>query len=87
MKKLDECKTGLVVGIFTATLHLLWSVLVALGFGQVFLDFIYGIHFLNNPFTVNGFNIITAGLLVIVTFIVGNVFGWCFAVIWNKFLK
>ncbi|MDE2025663.1 MAG: hypothetical protein KGJ07_04170 [Patescibacteria group bacterium] len=77
-------KTALVVGLFVGGFHLLWSVLVLLGFGQPLLDFIYWLHFLANPFIVAPFDITRALLLIIVTFLVGYTGGWCFALLWNK---
>lgn len=47
------------------------------------LDWIYRLHFLSNPFHVAGFNIVTAALLVFVSFSVGYLMGWFFALLWN----
>lgn len=79
----DKNKTGIAFGAFIALWHLLWSVLVVAGLAQGLINFIYMVHFLNNPFTVSAFNITTALTLIIVTAIVGYVFGWVFAYIWN----
>ena len=87
MKELDTGKTALIVGSFAGLMHLVWSAVVALGFGQVWLDFILNLHFLNNPFTVSTFDVTRAVLLVVVTFAVGYAVGWVFATIWNKLLK
>lgn len=74
---------GLLMGLF----HLVWSILVMLGSAQALLDWIYGLHFLNNPFMVSQFEITKAATLVIVTFAVGYVAGWVFAWIWNMWAK
>ena len=63
--------------------HLLWSILVAIGLAQTLFDFVLMIHFLNNPFTVGAFNAITALTLIIVTGVLGYIFGWAFAYAWN----
>ncbi len=87
MKELDKYKVGLIVGLFLGLVHLLWAVLVAVGMAQPLLDFVYGIHFLNNPFTVATFNLMTAAILVVVTFVVGYVGGWVFSALWGWAIK
>lgn len=84
MKKFDEKATGLVVGVFTGGMHLLWSLVVAFGLAQVFMDWIYGLHFMNNPFVITPFSFGQMVFLVIVTFVFGYLGGWVFAVVWNN---
>lgn len=84
--KLDQNKTALSFGIFFATMHIGWALLVALGLAQRLMDFIYNLHFLNNPFNVLSFDLATAAMLTIVTFVVGYVMGWFFAFIWDMLL-
>ncbi len=83
--KLDKEKTALVLGIFLGLIHLVWALLVLLipGGLQAFLNWIYGVHFLNNPFFITGFNLVNAVLLVLVTFAAGYLMGWVFAEVWN----
>ncbi len=83
----NQNKTGLMVGAFLGLWHLLWSILVALNLAQPLLDFVYWMHFLNNPFTVGPFNVVTALVLIVVTSAVGYVIGWVLAWIWNKVHK
>lgn len=84
---MDKNKVGLIVGAFLGLWHLTWSILVAVGLAQVLLDFIYSIHFLNNPFTVAQFSITKAAILVVVTAIIGYVVGYVFAAIWGLVQK
>ncbi|MFH0936882.1 MAG: hypothetical protein V1808_01155 [Candidatus Daviesbacteria bacterium] len=84
---LDKQKTGLILGAFFALLHAGWAILVALGIAQALMDFIYGLHFMNNPFVISGFSVTTAVMLVIVTGVVGYIFGWLFAYLWNTIKK
>jgi len=86
-RKLSEIKTALVVGCLYGTWHLLWSLLVAAGVAQTLLDWICRLHFLNNPFRVAEFNLMNAALLVAITFLVGFVIGWFFALLWNLLHK
>ena len=78
-------KTGLVFGSFAGLWHLVWSVLIFLGWGQGLLDFIYQMHSLNNPFTVMPFDLMRSVELVVITFIIGYVVGNVFAMLWSKF--
>ncbi|MBI5356630.1 hypothetical protein HZB78_03380 [Candidatus Collierbacteria bacterium] len=83
MKKLDAHQTGMALGVLTGLIHAAWSALVFLGLSKPLLDFIYGIHFLSNPFIVAKFNFSNAVILVIFTTAVGYIFGGLFAWIWN----
>lgn len=84
MKKLDRHATGMALGGFAALVHAVWSLLVAWGTAQGLLDFIFSIHFLENPYFVGQFVLATAVTLVVVTFALGYVFGWVFAWVWNR---
>lgn len=85
--KIDKNKTGLTFGFLISFLHLFWSVLVALGVAQVLLDFVLDIHMLNTSITVMSFDFVKALELVVVTFVVGYIFGWLMAFFWNKCFK
>ncbi len=83
MKKLSEHQTGLALGAFMGIMHAVWALAVLLGFAQTWLDFVLGLHFLENPFTVSAFDITKAVMLVILTSVVGYVTGFVFAKVWN----
>ncbi|MEN9760002.1 MAG: hypothetical protein RL676_1153 [Pseudomonadota bacterium] len=68
-------KNGLAGGLSLAFFHLCWIVIVALGWGQPILDFIFKIHMLNSPLQVQPFNPAYALTLIVVTFSVGFVMG------------
>ncbi len=85
--ELQRKKVALTLGLFVGGLHVVWSVLVALGWAQGLLDFITTLHFVNNPVTFGPFSFGVAVLLVGVTFVVGSVAGWVFASIWNMVHK
>ncbi|HCM81901.1 MAG: hypothetical protein UV63_C0008G0019 [Microgenomates group bacterium GW2011_GWC1_43_11] len=76
MKKIHPNTIGLITGVILGGMHLLWSMMIALGLGQLYLDWIFGLHSLNNPFVVMEFSIDRTIYLVIFTFIVGYVLGW-----------
>ena len=85
--KIDKNKTGLTFGFLISFLHLVWSVLVAFGLAQVWLNFVLGIHMVSAPIIVLPFDLITALGLIVVTFVVGYGFGWMMAFFWNKCFK
>ena len=67
---------GLVLGTLLGAFHLLWAILVATGVAQPLMNWVFSLHFLNNPYQVGAFDIGTAATLVIFTFVVGYVVGW-----------
>ena len=84
---MKESKAALIFGTFVALMHLIWSIMVFLGLAQPYLNFILGLHFLNNPYTVSAFSLSTALMLIAFTFVIGYLVGWVFALIWNKLHK
>jgi hypothetical protein len=89
MDKLNKNQIGLIVGLFLAIVHAVWAVFVAITPGalQKFLDWIFGIHFLEPVWVLTAFNLVNAVLLVGVTFVCGFILGWVFAAIHNWLAK
>jgi hypothetical protein len=85
--KLKLGSTGMTVGFFVALMHAVWMLMIFLGLGQLYLDWIFGLHLISNPFTVQPFNFGSGLTLIVFTFVVGYVMGWAFAFIWNKLHK
>ncbi len=83
MVKIKGHKPALVVGLFVAAMHAIWALAVAVGIGQTFLNWIYPLHFLNSLYSVMGFDILTALMLVVVAFISSYVSTWLFVWLWN----
>lgn len=84
MHRLDPKKVGLTVGTFAALVHLVWSVIVAIGWGQALLTFVVTLHMIIPAATVGPFGFGMAAALVILAGIVGYAAGFVFATIWNK---
>lgn len=84
MHELKPKKVALVLGSFAAVMHAVWSALVAMGVAQSYMDFVMGLHFLRNPYTVQSFSFANALGLVFMAFVMGNVVGYVFATIWNR---
>lgn len=80
---LNRHKLGLAVGSILGLYHLVWSILVALGIAQWLLDWVFKLHFIQPPYTVNAFILSYAIALVIITSVLGYVIGWVAGGIWN----
>lgn len=87
MEIINKNKTGLTFGFLISFMHLCWSILVAFGIAQMLLDFILDIHMLNMPVIVMPFSLVKSLTLIVVTFVVGYIFGWLMAFFWNKCVK
>ena len=81
--RLGPKHTALTVGLFAAIMHMLWSLVVALGAGQGWLGWMLSLHFLSVSVTITAFNAVTAIMLVAFTFVMGAVAGWIFATVFN----
>jgi len=84
MKAINPLKAGAVVGALVAAWHVGWAALVAIGWAQPFIDFIFRIHFIRPVYVIQSFEIGTAIILIAVTAISGFLIGYIFSVIWNR---
>lgn len=84
---LSTQKTGLALGLFLAIVHAAWQALVWFGSAQAFVNWMSKLHSLRVNETVTAFNASTAVTLIIVAFAIGYVFGWVFALVWNRVRK
>ena len=74
---------GAIIGLW----HVTWSLLVAAGWAQPVIDFVFWMHFIKPVYVIQPFNLGTATVLVVVTVVIGFVVGSVFAVLWNWFHK
>lgn len=81
---INPAKVALTVGALVGGWHVVWSVLIALGWAQALVDFVLWVHMISMPVVVKAFDLSTATTLVVVTTIVGYVVGYLFARIWNR---
>jgi len=80
-------KAGFVVAALYGAWHLCWSILVASGLAQPFIDFVFWMHFIKPVYVIEPFAIGRAAILLGVTTGVGFVIGSIFALIWNALHK
>lgn len=71
-------RASMISGLCLASLHFCWVVLVALGWAQPFMDFIFKLHMLNSPFQVQPFDAMLALGLLLITFLIGCFYGLIF---------
>jgi hypothetical protein len=71
--KSKENKLALTVGLFMASIHAIWALMVAIipNALQGFLDWIFNVHFIVPVWNLTAFNLVNALMLVLVTFIIG----------------
>ncbi len=84
MTHLGPQKSGLVLGSLVGGWHLLWAIIVAIGWGQPLIDFIFWMHFLKPVFVVEPFAGGRAVVLIAVTSAIGYFLGVIGAVLWNR---
>jgi hypothetical protein len=76
-------KVGLVFAFLLGGLHLVWSLLVATGLGQVLYDFILWAHMIHLAVKIGPFDLTASITLVVVTMIFGYAIGYIASLVWN----
>lgn len=87
MTTINAQKVGLTLGAMFGLVHLLWSLVVALGLAQSLINWVLKVHMLESSHTVLPFSLSSAVTLVVVTSLIGFVVGYVFGTIWNKVQK
>ena len=83
MNHLNPKKVGLAVGKLVGGVHLVWSILVLLGWAQALVNFSLWAHMVSVPVVVEQFNLTAAVTVILVATAIGFVLGYVFAKIWN----
>lgn len=81
--RINPIKAGWVLGSLLGLWHLIWSALVALGWAQAVIDFVFWMHFIKPAYLVQPFDPAIALVLVTVTAAVGFISGVILALFWN----
>lgn len=84
MKAIHPIKAGVTLGALLGGWHLCWAILVAVGWAQALIDFIFWMHFIKPVFVVAPFDLGTAIILTAVTAAVGFLFAFLFSLVWNR---
>lgn len=77
-------KVGLVIGALIGGWHLLWSLLVLLRWAQPVIDFIFWAHMIQPIYVIKPFDSSAAVALIGIAAVIGYVFGFLGALIWNR---
>ncbi len=85
--KIQRKKFALVLASFVALGHFVWVILVGLGWAQPLMNFVYRLHFMENPHMIDPFNLGRAIELILLATAVAYVAGIVFATIWNSVYK
>ena len=83
MRHINPSRAAVGVGTVIGLYHLMWVTIVALGWAQPVLGFILRLHFIELDITIAPFAFTTAASLVALTFTLGALFGFIFALVWN----
>jgi hypothetical protein len=83
MQTVSPLKAGLTLGITLGTFHLMWALLVASGWAQPVIDFIFWLHFIRPVYIVAPFDPAVALALVAVTSVAGFASAFVFGLIWR----
>lgn len=84
MKAIHPIKAGITLAALIGGWHLSWALLVAFGWAQPLIDFIFWMHFIKPVYVVGAFDFGIAAILIVVTAVVGFLVAYVFSVIWNR---
>ena len=83
MKAIHPVKAGVTLGALIGGWHLCWALLVAVGWAQPLIDFIFWMHFIKPVYVVGPFNGV-AIVLIAITTLIGFLVAYIFSLLWNK---
>ncbi len=80
---MNPVKTGIALGKLFGGVHLVWVILVALGWAQALVNFSMWAHMVSAPTVVQAFDLSAAVTVVLIATLVGYILGYVFGNIWN----
>lgn len=81
----NPIRLGIIFGLFLGLFHAFWAALVAFGWAQPLMDFVFWVHFITPPWHIERFTLERASVLVGFTSAVGFVMGIIGGWLWNRF--
>lgn len=84
MNPVNPNKAGLVLGALLGGWHFLWATLVAVGWAQPVINFVFWIHFIQPIYVIGPFHAHIAAILIVVTAAIGYIIGYIFGALWNQ---
>jgi hypothetical protein len=73
-----------VIGALIGGWHVIWALLVLIGWAQPIIDFVFWAHMIQPIYVVKPFDPLAAVALIVITSVIGYIFGLLGAVIWNR---
>lgn len=80
----NPSKVGLVGGTVLGGVHLLWSLLVLLGWAQALVNFSMWAHMARVAVIVGPFDVVAAITVIVIAAAIGYCVGYILATVWNK---
>ena len=77
-------KVGLVIAALIGEWHVIWVALVAVGWAQPLINFVFWAHMIQSIYIIKPFNAGAAVTLLAVTSMSGYIFGYAGAMLWNR---
>lgn len=87
IQPLSPNKAGLAFGALLGLFHLCWSILIALGWAQFIIDWIFKFHMIQPVYQVMPFSWSMMISLIIITSVFGYILGYVFGLLWNVLHK
>ena len=80
----NSIKLGIAFGALLGATHLSWALLIALGWAQSLMDFVFWMHFIRPIYAIQPFSLSTAATLVVFSTVSGFFIAFVFGVILNE---
>ena len=77
-------KTGLVIAALIGGGHVVWVALVAAGWAQPVINFVFWAHMIRPIYVIQPFDAVAAVTLLVISSVWGYIFGYAGAIVWNK---